>query len=284
MNAATAECQSTSRSGGLAYHSLVPDSAKARGSATLVVAVHGISRNAVEQMAAFTPFAVERGLVLMAPCFDTPEDGDFQRLGRRGRGRRADLALDEAIRALSEEARVSFTRRLFVGFSGGGQFVHRYLMAHPDRVDAAVVSAAGWYTHPDARQAYPLGLRTGAELSGTRMNPADFLRVPVLVAVGSLDVERDESVRTSTRLDDRQGENRIERARRWVDAMRAAGRSRSLPARHELVVLEGAGHSFSDCVDAGLARAAFEFFDSIDESPRYRVGTDRASNRNERES
>lgn len=250
--------------GELAYHALVPEQAAQTGRASLVVAVHGISRNALEQMASFSSLAAERGHVLMAPCFDTPEDEDYQRLGRRGRGRRADLALDAAIRRLSEEGQVEFGHRFFFGYSGGGQFVHRYLMSHPDRVTAAVVAAAGWYTFPDAHQVYPHGLRVGGALAGVRMEPAEFLRIPLRVAVGSRDVDRDSSVRTTTKVDESQGGDRIERAKRWVTAMQAAARARSIPGRHELALLADAGHSFSDCVEAGLARSTFEFFDSVD--------------------
>jgi pimeloyl-ACP methyl ester carboxylesterase len=255
-----------SHPGELAYHAVVPKRAVEAGVASLVVAVHGISLNALEQVTSFAPFAAERGHVLIAPCFDTPEDADYQRLGRRGRGRRADLALDDAIRRLSESSGIRFVRRFYFGYSGGGQFVHRYLMTHPDRVDGAVVSAAGWYTFPDPRLAYPMGLRVGGALAGARMEPAEFLRVPVLAVVGSLDVERDDSIRTTSKVDERQGDDRRERARRWVAAMRAAARTRNLPARHELVELDGAGHSFLDCVEAGLTKTTFDFFDSIEQA------------------
>lgn len=251
------------RSGDLAYHLFVPESATASGRASLVISVHGISRNALEQIEAFVEYAAVRGHVVMAPCFDTRADADYQRLGRRGRGRRADLVLDRAIARLAETTDIRFDRRFLFGFSGGGQFVHRYLMAHPDRVDGAVVAAAGWYTFPDAGLAYPFGLRVGGSLPGVRLEARDFLRVPVLAVVGSLDVERDESVRTTPKVDDLQGVDRRERARRWLEAMRAAARRRSLPARHELLELEGVGHSFSDCADAGLVKETFAFFDSI---------------------
>lgn len=250
--------------GDLAYHAFVPERAAQTGRASLVVAVHGISRNALEQMASFSSLAGERGHVLMAPCFDTPEDEDYQRLGRRGRGRRADLVLDHAIRRLADKTKIEFGSRFFFGYSGGGQFVHRYLMSHPDRVTAAVIAAAGWYTFPDARQAYPHGLRVGGALAGVRMEPAEFLRIPLLVTVGALDVDRDRSVRTTTKVDESQGGDRIERARRWVAAMQAAARTRSIPGRHEFALLEGAGHSFSECVESGLARSVFDFFDSVE--------------------
>lgn len=250
--------------GELAFHAFVPARARVAGTAPLVVAVHGIALNALEQVECFAPYAAERGAVVLAPCFDTAEDGDYQRLGRRGRGRRADLALDQAIDRLALQTKIRFRARFFFGYSGGGQFVHRYLMAHPDQVDGAVVAAAGWYTFPDAHLDYPMGLRVGGALAGVRLEPAEFLRVPVCVVVGSLDVERDESVRTSAKLDERQGRDRIERAQRWVVALQAAARGRSLPSRHEIALLEGAGHSFSDCVEHGLADVAFGFFDSIE--------------------
>lgn len=263
----------------LEFHSFVPERAAASGSTTLVVAVHGISRNALEQMAGFSALAEQRGWALMAPCFDTPFDEDYQRLGRRGRGRRADLALDEAIARLADSARVRFDRRFFFGYSGGGQFVHRYLMAHPSQVDAAVIAAAGWYTFPDSRTAYPAGLRVEGSLAGVRMDPSSFLRVPLKVAIGSLDVERDQSVRQTVKVDARQGGDRVERARRWVDAMKAAARTRSIPGRHELEIIEGVGHSYSECVEAGLARTTFEFFDSVQQATHPGAGSGAQSQR-----
>jgi poly(3-hydroxybutyrate) depolymerase len=35
------------------------------------------------------------------------------------------------------------------GYSGGGQFVHRFMLVHPGRVARVAVGAAGWYTFPD---------------------------------------------------------------------------------------------------------------------------------------
>lgn len=252
------------RSGDLAHHLFVPESASAAGRASLVVSVHGISRNALEQIECFAAYAADRGCVVMAPCFDTPADTDYQRLGRRGRGRRADLVLDQTIVRLEESTGILFDRRFFFGYSGGGQFVHRYLMAHPDRVAGAVVASAGWYTFPDAALAYPVGLRVGGSLPGVRLEANVFLRVPVLTLVGNRDVERDDSIRTTDLVDTLQGVDRRERARRWTEAMRAAARRRGIPGRHEIVELEGVGHSFSECAEAGLAKETFAFFDSIE--------------------
>ena len=50
--------------------------------------------------------------------------------------------------------------------------------------------------------------------------------------------------------------------------MQAAARGRSIPGRHELSIIEGVGHSFSDCVEAGLAQSTFQFFDSVGTATR----------------
>ncbi|MDX1656700.1 MAG: hypothetical protein R3310_15940, partial [Candidatus Competibacteraceae bacterium] len=74
-----------------------------------------------------------------------------------------------------------------------------------------------------------------------------FLRIPALVLVGELDMERDQSLNTTPRIDRLQGRNRLERAERWCQVMRSKAGRRGLGARHELQVLPGAGHSFEAC-------------------------------------
>jgi pimeloyl-ACP methyl ester carboxylesterase len=144
------------------------------------------------------------------------------------------------------------------GYSGGGQFAHRYLMAHPSRVTSAVVAAPGWFTFPERTHAYPYGTRGARRQLGVRMRAEAFLRVPVLVAVGDLDEdERSEHLRHSPALDAQQGANRLERAARWVQAMRDAAAALGFPPRVALTTLPGAGHSFADCFEHGLGERVF---------------------------
>jgi poly(3-hydroxybutyrate) depolymerase len=219
--------------------------------APLLVTIHGISRNAREHAESFAPLAARHGFTVVAPRFEQGEYDDYQRLGRRGRGPRADAALDHLIDELERSGLAS--RELFLfGYSGGAQFVHRYVMAHPERVRAAIVASAGWYTFPDPSIDYPYGIRATAELPGVRLRPRSFLRIPMLAVVGDDDRERDESLRRSSALDRRQGRNRVERAERWVRAMRMAAREHEMSPRVELALLEGAGHSFEESMQGGL--------------------------------
>lgn len=225
----------------------------------VLVVVHGLSRDAQEQVDQFRPFAEQHGFVLIAPHFTEADYPDFQRLGRRGRGLRADLALQNLLSNLPFE---SAGEGVFLfGYSGGAQFAHRFLMAHPEQVKAAVVAAAGWYTLPDAAVAYPYGLRIDGSLPAVRLRPGQFLKVPVLTLVGEDDTERDENLRRSRSLDKQQGRTRVDRATRWVDKMGAAAQRHDLNTVYRLAVLNNAGHSFEDCMRAGMGKAVFKFIE-----------------------
>jgi dienelactone hydrolase len=229
--------------------------------ARVVAIVHGISELPRQHLEHFAPLAERQGVVLVAPHFARPRFRDYQRLGRGSRGARADRALERSVEEVARETHGRAGRFFLFGYSGGGQFAHRYAMAHPQRVAAAVVASAGWYTFPDAERFYPRGIRDRGDLAGVRFEPNAFLRVPLLVTVGARDVERDASLRQSEALDREQGRSRVERAERWVEAMREAARQHGLPPAVALRRLEGVGHSFEGNVGRGaLAEIAFGHF------------------------
>lgn len=232
-----------------------------RTATRILVSVHGISESARSHAEHFAPLAERHGSLLVAPHFERPAWRDYQRLGRPGRGPRADRALERLVAAVGARAGVGSGRFFLFGYSGGGQFAHRYLMAHPRRVAAAAVASAGWYTFPDTRRRFPHGIRRGASFGDLELDADVFLRVPLLVTVGERDVERDGSLRQTERIDREQGLNRLERARRFVAAMRRAAERRGMPSPVVLRPLPGAGHSFEENVaDADLARLVCTHF------------------------
>lgn len=203
----------------------------------------------------------DHGVVLLAPSFIGPAHADYQRLGREGWGRRADLFLHACLQEATQLTGADTTRIGLFGFSGGAQFAHRYLMAHPHRVSAAVIVAAGWYTFPDATEKFPNGIRSTRRLPGVSFNPEEYLRVPVTVVVGEDDTATD-NVRNSERVLLQQGATRVERARRWVAAMQAQAQSHGLASRIELQVLPGMEHSFAALCKEGalVARVMASLF------------------------
>lgn len=228
--------------------------------APLLVTVHGISRNAEEHAAMFSDHAEANGVVLVAPCFTVERHDDYQRLGRVGRGVRADFALDSIVAEVARLTGADAEKIYLFGFSGGAQFAHRYAMAHPHRVARAVVAAAGWYTFPDPRTPYPYGIGPSQELPSLRFDPAEFLRVPIAVLVGAQD-STNESLRRNEEVDRQQGVTRFERARNWVAAMRAAARAHHLDPLVTFVEVDGIHHSFRQFMQEG--RLGERVFDAL---------------------
>ena len=223
----------------------------------LFVSVHGITRNALEHVLLFQPWAERLGVALIAPLFTRAAFRGYQRLEANG-----GIPADEAFDLICDDARALLGLRdaalhLF-GYSGGGQFAHRYLLKHPRRVARAVIGAAGWYTFPDAAVPYPMGLATP---DGALCDPAAIAALPpTRVIVGDADKSRDAALNRDPRIDEQQGRNRHSRGRRWVKAMNAAMKAQELRRRCSFHSLPGATHSFATAMQAyGLDRAVVDF-------------------------
>lgn len=215
-----------------------------------LVSIHGVTRRAQEQFRYWAPFAARLGLTLVAPCFGREEFPGYQRLSGRAEAPAADAALLRLLDGLRHQGLVGAGPLFLFGYSGGAQFVHRFLLAHPGAADGAAVAAAGWYTFPDRGTPYPYGLATSRRSRTTHLEA--FLEKPVLVAVGEEDIDRDRQLRRREWIDAWQGRTRLERAERWTEALRKEARRRGLTSRVSLCRLPGAGHSFAECMRAGL--------------------------------
>lgn len=218
--------------------------------APIFVAVHGLASNSDELASAFSAYCEMAGVVLLAPIFTTEQHPDYQRLGRLGRGVRADVALDRCIAEVVSLTGADAKQLHLFGHSGGAQFVHRYAMAHPHRVAGAVVASAGWYTFPDTQVRFPYGIRPHRNLPGVKFDPEEFLRVPITVLVGQDDVHG-EQLRSTERVNRQQGMNRVERARNWAAAMRAAAAAYGYEPRVTCVEVPEVDHSFAQFCQHG---------------------------------
>jgi pimeloyl-ACP methyl ester carboxylesterase len=225
--------------------------------APLCVLVHGIRRNPRNLVRRFSELAETLGVVLVAPHFTHEQHNGYQKLGRDGRGTRADLALNAIIEEMAWLTGAATLQVYLFGHSGGAQFAHRYAMAYPHRVARAVLVGAGWYTVPDVRQRFPYGVRPNRRLRGVRFDPEEFLRVPMTVIIGSEDTTTN-GVRRSKRVEP-QGSNRLERARNWVACMKAAAETYRLESVVTLEEIEGGKHSLRDLMtDSQLGGRVFE--------------------------
>lgn len=217
--------------------------------APILVTVHGISRNARAHARQFSALADKYNAVIVAPKFNKERYPTYQRLGLSGE--RADLALQRIVAEVSALTGANLQQLYLFGYSGGGQFVHRYAMAYPHQVTAIAIGAAGWYTLPDANRRYPYGIAPNEKLPDLHFDASQFLRIPACVLVGDEDVERDPALRVSAKLDAQQGISRLERGQRWIEAMREAADRHGLDTPYQFITLPNAGHSFSRSVRHG---------------------------------
>lgn len=219
----------------------------------LLVAVHGISRNAGALARAFVGPASHHRVVLLAPHFSRKRFPDYQRLGRPDRlgcGERADHMLDRIVAELRARLGLSPTPLHLFGHSGGAQFTLRYLLTQPANVRRYVLSAAGAYAWPCEATAFPFGWGRSKRFADVTVDAPAVLALAGRVFVGDRDVERQASLRRGGRVDRQQGVTRVERALRWVEAMRRL-------AQQDVVgdlgceLLADCGHGFSECAARG---------------------------------
>lgn len=235
---------------------------KCGNNAKLFVTVHGNSRNARAHAEQFITLSERYGVILVAPHFPLDRFPDYQLLGVSGEGERPDQALDSIVAEVSLLTGADAGLLYLLGFSGGAQFAHRYMMAYPAKVAKLVAAAAGWYTFPDSNMHYPSGVKPVAVLGDVAMQPEQFLKIPAFVFVGERDTERGKSLNQDPEVDERQGTTRVERGRRWIAAMQSAAADWGYDTDYRYVTVQGASHSLSQCMEQEQGRIGtlvFEF-------------------------
>lgn len=233
------------------YHLYVPK--KGGCGAPVLVAVHGISHRAKQQARAFKKMAEHYGIVILAPLFSRQSFPAYQRLGVSKKN--VPLFPDQILNLMLEEVSNKTgarTERIYLfGYSAGGQFVHRYAMLHPEKVYAVAMGAPGWFTFPDPALPFPRGLRIKKNTRKLKLEPINFLRIPMAVFVGENDIQRDDSLKKSDKIDKQQGMTRIERARKWTDKMRVTAKTYGYETCYKYKALKACAHSFENCIEQG---------------------------------
>ncbi|MFJ1767102.1 alpha/beta hydrolase [Amycolatopsis sp. NPDC088138] len=169
---------------------------KAHRSATaplpLTVVVHGTQRMAERYRDAYRGFAEEHETVVLAPLFPAGigEPGDlngFKRLSFKGV--RFDQVLLDIVDEVAQRYRVDAGRFALHGFSGGGQFVHRFAYLHAARLSALSVGAPGRITRIDPDVPWWLGTADLRERFGQDLALDALRTVPVQLVVGAEDTD-----------------------------------------------------------------------------------------------
>lgn len=225
--------------------------ANAKPGQPVLVAVHGISRNAAEIAMRFAAHPAFAHTTIVAPLFSKERFGQYQQLQTRKEGQAAaDTALIRLLGELEGELASPTSRFALFGFSGGAQMAHRFAMFHPHLVSRLCVVSAGWYCLPRTDLPWPYGIGDGDSESEPLVGP-DFLDIPTSVIVGNRDTRVDASVRQDDLITEHQGRNRLRRARCYVRAAATFADSSGKSGRPQLLTLPGMSHDFTQCVQEG---------------------------------
>lgn len=200
----------------------------------LVVAVHGTHRHVGQVRDSFADFAETHDCVVLAPLFPAgltgPNDLDSYKFFTEP-GFRPDLLLLDMIKEAAARWHIRTDRFHLHGFSGGGQFAHRFFYLHPHRLASLSVGAPGRTTLLDTRMPWWRGTADSAELFATTPDTTAMREIPVQLVIGEDDTDIDvwEGAEQPRSRTDRLSELRENWSRHGIAA--------------RLDIVNGAGHS-----------------------------------------
>lgn len=197
----------------------------------LIIAMHGSARLVLPYRDGFSDLAEKLGCFVFAPLFPigTIEQGDVDNYKYIAyRGLRYDLIMLGMIAEVEQRYGVRFARRVIHGFSGGGQFVHRFAYLHPETLVAASIGAPGKVTLLDESRDWWMGIRDVEKRFGRRIDLDALRKLSVHLIVGGDDLDEEEifiaedSPLWMPGANDA-GRNRIERLKTLRDNLQANG-------------------------------------------------------------
>lgn len=233
----------------------------------VLVSVHGYGsrksdKKSIEGVKKFAEiwshFAEEKRWIILAPHFNYKSyNNNYQRLNFFGR--RADLHLNDLLkRTRAHLPKIRTDKIILFGFSGGGQFVHRYMAFHPERVECAVAGAPGWYLWPDSDYPYPIGTAFHDFPKDLSLDMRRFCQSNLCVIVGERDSEQGAFRKSygGYDLDLIQGSGRKARAKNWVEVMQKCASNNGDISGIKLKIVRRAAHK----LNRHIIDSAEEFF------------------------
>ena len=190
----------------------------------IVFIIHGASRNVERYLEAWLEVSKNKNVILVAPYFSKEAYQNYQTLQL---AKSSGEILDDSNYKLTNSISSFFTffkskyqlktetYRIF-GFSGGSQFVHRYMMYGKDaRVERAAIGSAGWYTFLN-NEPFPFGT-TDMPVDKERIDW--FLSKEVLFIVGESDNDPNHYALNLNEGAKKQGKHRHERGQNYFNSL-----------------------------------------------------------------
>jgi hypothetical protein len=152
----------------------------------LLVVIHGSPRTFMEFRDRFQDFGEAHNALVLCPLFPVGVNGDGNGDGYKylsEPGIRYDDILLDMVAEVTERWGLACERFGLFGFSGGAQFVNRFLLLRPQSLWAASLGAPGSVTLVDHGRDWWVGVRDVA------IDIGSLRRVPVQTLVGAADLD-----------------------------------------------------------------------------------------------
>jgi len=245
-------CQSDKR---FSYCLHVPEAftTEAASGWSLAVIVHGSGRDAPRYRDCFKEFAEANRCIVLAPLFpcrvcDENDLSSYKFL--IWDGLRFDQVLLDMVREVEQKYQIDAERFLLFGFSGGGQFVHRFFYVHPERLSALSIGAPGVVTLPSDDSDWWVGVQNQKKLFGKGLNWEAMTRVPVQTVIGEDDLDTWEITIAPT-------------SRYWMDGINDTGSNRHDRLQSLRVALEEGGVDVRHDVVPGIGHQGYDVLDPV---------------------
>jgi poly(3-hydroxybutyrate) depolymerase len=161
----------------------------------LLVVIHGSPRTFMEFRDRFQDFGNVHNTLILCPLFPVGVNGDGNPDGYKyltEPGIRYDEILLDMVSDVKDRWEISCTRFGLFGFSGGAQFVNRFLLLQPKHLWAASIAAPGSVTLVDDQRDWWVGVHNLETRLGASLDLEALKRVPVQGLVGAADLETQE--------------------------------------------------------------------------------------------
>lgn len=226
---------------------------------TIVIVMHGASRDLPRYYADWRAAAVEHGFIIAVPYFSKE---DFRGSARYNLGHVFDpdtrerrspatwtfAAIEPLFDAIVEQLGGRQMHYTLFGHSAGSQFVHRFLYYVPDaRVSRAIVANAGWYTMPDFGVAYPYGLAWSGVPESVL---GGYFERDIVVLLGDADTVREDEDLRKTPEAELQGRHRFDRGHTFYRVAKARAADLGVDFAWRLQVVPSATHSNAEMTPA----------------------------------
>ena len=209
--------------------------------------IHGASRDVKRYYRAAYKEAKDKNVILVVPHFKKEDLRYYYTLGMSTNdgeiisndNKHLTSSISSFYKYFQSKYQLYQKSYLIYGFSGGSQFVHRYMMYGDDQaIEKAAIGSAGWYTFINS-EPFPYGIKN-KPIDKDRM--ARFMSREVLFLLGEEDNSPNHSSLNSSKGAMNQGNNRLERGIRYFQNLTKVSEKLELSFRWRYKLVKGLDH------------------------------------------